>query len=335
MLKDPKKREYKKFIAPAVVVLAAIGIGLGGYEYFLMSLEMNRNTANLEGKILELESKNISLARELKVEQQKNGAFESQIGQIAGTVGTLNKLAKTDKELLQKYSKVYFLNENYVPKGLIEIPQQYVYEKNKKIQILASTSNYLLAMMDDAKKIFLLTKISETIKLLLSKFNAKIKNKINAYYSRSEECECLQGCCMLFRRDNFEKLNGFDESVPMYLDDIDICYRNRKRGLRNYYLAESEIVHIGQHSTRKSKHYKYYDVLAIESHLFYYKKHFGKKAVRLYKLLLILSVPYLLILDLISLPFFIFKRKLNDRFWVFKKHVKYIEVIVFNHIRLI
>ncbi len=48
-----------------------------------------------------------------------------QIKKITGTVGTLEKLAETDPELLMKYSKVYFLNEHYTPEKLTQIASKY------------------------------------------------------------------------------------------------------------------------------------------------------------------------------------------------------------------
>jgi LAS superfamily LD-carboxypeptidase LdcB len=153
MHKDPNKYGYQKYVIPAVIIaLAAIGIGYFGYQHYLIDKDANQNIINLESRISNLENENIILADNLQKEQQKNGTFESQIGQIAGTVGMLNKLAKTDKELLQKYSKIYFLNENYTPKGLIEVPKQYVYQPEKIIRVLASTSPFLLQMIDDAEK---------------------------------------------------------------------------------------------------------------------------------------------------------------------------------------
>lgn len=59
-------------------------------------------------------------------EQNRNEEFEDQIKDIAGTVGVLDRLAKTDKELLQKYSRVYFLNENYRPDRLTQIADKYI-----------------------------------------------------------------------------------------------------------------------------------------------------------------------------------------------------------------
>ncbi|HYC83471.1 MAG TPA: hypothetical protein VEB60_02945, partial [Candidatus Paceibacterota bacterium] len=52
-----------------------------------------------------LSRQHAGLAEALKVEREKNKSFEGQIGEIASTVGALEKLRKTDPQLLQKYSK--------------------------------------------------------------------------------------------------------------------------------------------------------------------------------------------------------------------------------------
>jgi zinc D-Ala-D-Ala carboxypeptidase len=65
----------------------------------------------------------------MKIIDEREGvisSFKGQIDSIAGTVGTLAKLAQTDEELLKKYSKVYFLNENYIPAKLTEIDEAYL-----------------------------------------------------------------------------------------------------------------------------------------------------------------------------------------------------------------
>jgi len=136
-------RKRDKYIFAIVLVLAIFGFSGGGYFYYQTAEGIIQNTADLEGKVLALEDKNMALVQNLKTEQQKNGAFADQIGQIAGTVGKLDKLSKTDKELLQKYSKIYFLNENYVPGSLTEVPSDFVYEKNKNIQIHTKVLPYL------------------------------------------------------------------------------------------------------------------------------------------------------------------------------------------------
>jgi LAS superfamily LD-carboxypeptidase LdcB len=144
-----KMREKRMFAI--VLAIAILGFSGGGYLYYRVAGEVIKNTTDLENKVLELQDKNTTLAQNLKREQQKNGEFASQIGQIAGTVGKLDKLSKTDKELLQKYSKIYFLNENYVPEDLINIPPDYLNDKNKETKFHTKAFSYLQEMIVAAK----------------------------------------------------------------------------------------------------------------------------------------------------------------------------------------
>lgn len=90
------------------------------------------------------------LARDLKREKNRNQEFEDQIEKIGSTVGTLDKLAKTDKELLEKYSKVYFLNEHYMPEKLVELDKKYLYTESQPKFIHAKVEPFLTEMIDDA-----------------------------------------------------------------------------------------------------------------------------------------------------------------------------------------
>jgi len=51
---------------------------------------------------------------------------------------------------LQKYSKVYFLNENYAPSNLAEIDLKYLYDKDKPLQIHANVQPYLYNLLENA-----------------------------------------------------------------------------------------------------------------------------------------------------------------------------------------
>jgi LAS superfamily LD-carboxypeptidase LdcB len=83
-------------------------------------------------------------------EKKKNDNFEDQIKEISGTVGVLDKLSKTDKELLQKYSKVYFLNEHYIPEKIVKIEPKYLYNEAVSKSIHGNVEPYLYEMIDDA-----------------------------------------------------------------------------------------------------------------------------------------------------------------------------------------
>lgn len=137
----------------SVLCLVLIGaLGYGYYRYNLLNQEYSSAKQELTGNISDLTGKNDYLSNQLTLEQQKNSTFEDQINGIASTVGTLSKLSTTDKELLQKYSKVYFLNENYVPSELATISPDYVYEKDRVQKVHEKMLPYLTRMMNDAKE---------------------------------------------------------------------------------------------------------------------------------------------------------------------------------------
>ncbi len=92
------------------------------------------------------------LQEEYDEERGRNEEFEDQIRDIGKTVGVLDKLAKTDEELLQKYSKVYFLNENYVPSSLETIPAKYMLAGRQEQQFHADALPFLQNMLNDAAR---------------------------------------------------------------------------------------------------------------------------------------------------------------------------------------
>lgn len=97
-----------------------------------------------------INQQNQTLASSLGQEQLKNDQFQAQINGIKGSVDLLQKLSETDKELLQKYSKIYFLNENYMPAPLAIITNDYVSDQSKVLEIHGKVWPYLKQMMDDA-----------------------------------------------------------------------------------------------------------------------------------------------------------------------------------------
>lgn len=93
-----------------------------------------------------------SVQENLNSEKAKVGTLADQVNTVTSAVSEIQKLSTIDKELLEKYSKVYFLNENYTPKKLVQIDPSYVYDTDKRYWILDQVWPYLLAMLNDARK---------------------------------------------------------------------------------------------------------------------------------------------------------------------------------------
>lgn len=159
----------------AIVGILALSLMLKGAETDARAqIEKNRSSAQAmqeeialrDARVLELETllndtktmledvleDKEDLEDDLRDEKDRNEEFEDQIEKIGSTVGTLDKLAKTDKELLMKYSKVYFLNEHYMPPKLKEIPKSYVAKTDGDPEFIhAEVYPLLKDMLDDAK----------------------------------------------------------------------------------------------------------------------------------------------------------------------------------------
>lgn len=87
----------------------------------------------------------------LAKEKEKSESLVGQLSEVANTVGALSKLSKTDPELLKKYSKVYFLNEHYVPISLAKIDAGYVNTNSKNNEIHSDVFPFLKSLIDAGK----------------------------------------------------------------------------------------------------------------------------------------------------------------------------------------
>jgi O-antigen biosynthesis protein len=59
----------------------------------------------------------------------------------------------------------------------------------------------------------------------------------------TRECSAVTGACLATRRDVFEELGGFDETLGVDLNDVDYCLRAGSRGYRTLYEPGAELVH--------------------------------------------------------------------------------------------
>jgi GT2 family glycosyltransferase len=65
--------------------------------------------------------------------------------------------------------------------------------------------------------------------------------------------EVISGACMLLKREVFKKAGMFSEEYFMYAEDLDLCYKVTRLGLRNYYVGQAEIIHYGGTSSSQTK----------------------------------------------------------------------------------
>lgn len=134
------KRSNSVF-AVGLSVVGVASLFIGGYFCWHLNKENNDLNAiktRLEKRVEVLQSDLATTTLALQTEKEKNETFSGQIKNLATTVNALDKLSKTDRELLKKYSKIYFLNENYIPSNLATVTPAYLYYPNQTMQVHAN-----------------------------------------------------------------------------------------------------------------------------------------------------------------------------------------------------
>ena len=67
-----------------------------------------------------------------------------------------------------------------------------------------------------------------------------------------QEVDQPAGAFLMFRRDAWQQLCGFDEGYfPIWFEDVDFCKRLRERGFRVWFHPEAVAYHAGAHSIEK------------------------------------------------------------------------------------
>ena len=104
-----------------------------------------------------------------------------------------------------------------------------------------------------------------------------------AYYAghlpenKTASVEVLSGAFMMISKKIMDRVKGFDEDYFMYAEDIDLSFRIKKTGFKNYYFAETSIIHFKGKSTKKTDAeyvQNFYGAMKLFVH-----KHYGQQSL--------------------------------------------------------
>jgi LAS superfamily LD-carboxypeptidase LdcB len=195
---------WKKVLLTSIAAtLVILGILYGAYRYSQLRKQndvLRQNVAELGKEVSSLELSLMinrailaSTTQALQAEQKKNGMFESQISQLSGTVSILHKLSATDPQLLKKYSKVYFLNENYAPASLSAIDSQYLFKKDKPEYVLSGIRPPLEALLASAGRDGVKLQIASAYRTFYEQASLKLGYKITYGAGTANQFSAEQG----------------------------------------------------------------------------------------------------------------------------------------------
>ena len=118
------------------------------------------------------------------------------------------------------------------------------------IRMLTSQGRFL------PESVFGLTKAWKTFFKLIGFDKYFSKTRLNNRYAKDwveefqiAEVDILNSACMLLRRSALNETGLFDERFSLYGYNIDLCYRLRLAGYKNYYFPKTYMINSGTHET--------------------------------------------------------------------------------------
>lgn len=174
------------------VVFATAYVFLKDYSTTKNNLDFYKNIANNYQILIEKKiNENLALQQTMaQREAEVSNAF-LQLDSLKENVNTIVKLRNLDEELLKKYSKVYFLNENYVPRTLLQIDPQYI-ANSKEQYIHGSVLPFLYTLLEEAKKNDIDLKVKWGFRSFLEQYNIKTTD-VMSYGSGANKFVADQG----------------------------------------------------------------------------------------------------------------------------------------------
>ena len=101
--------------------------------------------------------------------------------------------------------------------------------------------------------------------------------------SKPEAVAWVTGACFAVRRRVLDAVNGLDEAIFMYYEDVDLGLCSNRAGWRVIYLPDAEGIHIGGESSKQALTRML--VVSEASYAYFISKHLGQWAARLLRLL--------------------------------------------------
>lgn len=166
-----KNQVIPTFLALGILIFGAVLV-LGGiflaFKVFSLSVEveqLDQLNRHLEGQkqalrnetlvlktdVITLEEMNEGLREDLEKEIRDVDRLIDRLEEVTGEVETIKRLEELDPELLKKYSRVYFLNENYEPSGLTKISEEFLAPTREEGYFHEEAWPILREMMEDAR----------------------------------------------------------------------------------------------------------------------------------------------------------------------------------------
>lgn len=251
-------------------------------EYCLFSVE--KALKNIEGEIFVVDNNSTDGSRDF---------FLNKFPHVNFTWNSENEgFAKANNKALHLASGNYilFLNpDTIVPEDCFEKCISFIQSKNNNIACGVKMVDGSGKFLKESKRAFpapaiSLYKLSGLTKLfpksrIFSRYHLGFLDE-----NISHEIDVLSGAFIMMPEKIANSVGGFDEDFFMYGEDIDLSYRIQKAGYKNFFFAETTIIHFKGESTKKGS--LNYVKLFYKAMSVFVKKHYANAGAGFYKFFL-------------------------------------------------
>jgi GT2 family glycosyltransferase len=131
-----------------------------------------------------------------------------------------------------------------------------------------------------------------------------VKKKSHKQSNKNEKIgkiESISGAAMLFNKDTFDIIGGFDENIFLYFEETDFCKRAQKKGYKIFQINEAKTIHAKgiEFGVVQTKNFveienlkNLYSWHFIWSKFYFYKKHYGYTLAIIYFLPIMIRILY-------------------------------------------
>lgn len=87
--------------------------------------------------------------------------------------------------------------------------------------------------------------------------------------------DAISGACLMIRRSVFEQVGQFTTDYFMYAEDVDLCWKVKQVGRKNYYVGKATVVHHGGQSTLAKPESNFSTIMMRQSRLKFLRRSRG------------------------------------------------------------
>ncbi|MBN1349085.1 glycosyltransferase family 2 protein [candidate division KSB1 bacterium] len=103
------------------------------------------------------------------------------------------------------------------------------------------------------------------------KQDKRLLRRLESRFNFTQEVDWVTGACMMLKKELFESIGRFDETIFMFFEDVDLCRRVHNAGLKILYFPEAKLIH--KRGSSYAQRNAEIDKIYRQSQLTYYSKH--------------------------------------------------------------